>query len=140
MFQAFTIGLILLFEAISLRGGVEDVTEFVELDGLKKVVMGAGQTALVGRLLIAAGGQHDHANLRPTPADFTHQPDAAATWHTQVGHNDRRELFLQQFKGLFRGAGGLATIVPGTRRPDQDVLGHRFIIDDGDGDLRGGLG
>ncbi len=126
--------LVVLMAMIASPGGLQDVAQFVELDGLEEIVVRAGVETFAGGVRIVAGRQDDDADVGPAPADFLNQPQTAPAGHEQIGHDDGRVVVFEQFEGLFGGAGRLTLVVPGTGGANENVLRRRFVIDHGHGD------
>src|SRR2546423_7929030 len=105
----------------------QSMAEFVQLDGLEEVALGAGVQALDGSVGVVASGYHNNSNVRPAPLDLTYKPDAAATRHAQICHHDGRRSSVQQLNRLLRRGSGLALVTRQTGGANQYVEQKRFV-------------
>src|SRR4051794_35705448 len=104
------------------------MAKVLQLDGLEEVALGTSVQALDGGVGVVAGGHDDRAGFRPAPFDFADEPNASATGHAQIRHNERSLPPGKQLDRLLRRRSGLALVAPEAGGTNKHVEGERLVV------------
>jgi hypothetical protein len=115
--------------ALLLEAAVQDVHDFVELERLQDVVVGAALHR-VDRGLDGAEAGHDHGDgAGGRLADLFEQGDATHSWHLQVA-DDEIELFPLQVADRCQAVFGRAHGIPFHAEELREHLANGFLVVD----------